>query len=98
MLEDKVLDLQIIFASLKDTVVRITERCKDFCRENCSRNNSKLSSIEVCNCLAIIEDFGGLLSAINLYEHKSETLYKRAQGATQLARTCCQNVTLDSLR
>ena len=77
LMEDKILDLVVIFDSLLDTILRLKLQCQKHCRDDACVD---------CRCMAINDNFEQLEYDIQLNLKKIDTLYKRAQGTTQLVR------------
>ena len=76
MIEDKVLDLVIIFESLANTLTGIKRQCDIHClKEWCYE----------CNCTMISEELGEQIYEAQVNIKKADILYKRAQGTAQLA-------------
>jgi hypothetical protein len=74
-IEDKILDLQIIFESLQNTVTKMQRQCKVHCMaEKCKR----------CTCSSIVEELEEQRYEIDVNFKKSETLLKRARGTAHL--------------
>ncbi len=75
MLEDKILDLVIIFESLYDTLSQLQRQCRRNCRGPRCEN---------CNCAATIEDFKDQMRINQIDLKRVKVLYKRAQSTAQL--------------
>ena len=75
VLEDKILDLVIIFESLCDTISKLLLQCRKHCMGNLCVD---------CICAATIDEFEDLMHDVQLNLKKADVLYKRAQGTAQL--------------
>lgn len=75
LLEEKILDLLVIFDSILDTVSRLKLQCRKHCRQDTCVD---------CTCSTIFEDYEDLERAVQLNVKNTQTMYKRAQGITQL--------------
>jgi hypothetical protein len=75
MIEDKILDLVVIFESLHDTLSQLQRQCRLQCREQLCQN---------CSCAATIEDFKEQIRITQINLKRVEMLYKRAQSTAQL--------------
>lgn len=75
MIEDKVLDLIVIFESLYNTLSRLQRQCKTHCLDDLCAD---------CMCPSIIEEFGEQMHEAQVNIKKAEILHKRAQGTAQL--------------
>jgi hypothetical protein len=74
-IEDKVLDLKIIFESLQNTVIKMQRQCKSHCTTDCCQK---------CICSSVLDDLKELDYEIDVNLRRSEILYKRTQGTAHL--------------
>lgn len=75
MIEDKVLDLTIIFESLHHTFSKLKQHCQNHCLgESCID----------CTCLNTMEELEEQMHEANANLKKTDVLHKRAQGTTEL--------------
>lgn len=82
MMEDKVLDLQIIFSSLEHTLTKLKEQCQKHCLG---------SSCQCCTCSSIIEEFDEQIQEVQVNLRKAKILHKRIEGTAQLVSRRTQN-------
>ncbi len=75
MIEDKILDLLIIFESLKNTVSQLQKQCRAHCLQDRCLD---------CACSMIIDELGEQIHEVEVNMKKTEILYKRAQGTAKL--------------
>lgn len=76
MIEDKILDLVVIFESLQDTLSQLQRQC---CRQCLGPR-----LCENCNCTTTIEELKDQMRVTQIYLKRVEVVYKRAQSTTQL--------------
>jgi hypothetical protein len=76
--EDKILDLEIIFDSLFDTLSKLVRQSRRFCLGQ---------HHEHCTCALIIEDFEEQMNVVRLNIKRTEILHKRVQGIAQIVRS-----------
>ncbi|PVH74785.1 hypothetical protein DL98DRAFT_19703 [Cadophora sp. DSE1049] len=75
MIEDKILDLKIVFESLYNTVTKLQRQCQIHCQgSGCSQ----------CVCDNIVEEFEEQRHEIQVNMKKADILYQRGQGTAQL--------------
>lgn len=78
LLEDRVLDLQVIFDSSTNTVEHVRRQCTIYCETYCS------SSLKRCNCREVGQELDELLAELRMNQKKADVLHKRAQATAQL--------------
>ena len=76
MIEDKILDLIVIFESLQDTLSQLQRHCRRQCR------GPRLC--ENCKCTTTIEELKDQMRVTRINLKRVEVVYKRAQSTTQL--------------
>ena len=77
MIEDKVLDLVIIFESLYNTLSKLRRQCELHCMgDRCVD----------CTCSSTVEELQEQMHEAQVNLKKVDVLYKRAQGTAQLVR------------
>jgi hypothetical protein len=76
MIEDKILDLVVIFESLQDTLSQLQSQCRRQCL------GPRLC--EDCNCTTTIEELKDQMRIARINLKRVEIVYKRAQSTTQL--------------
>jgi hypothetical protein len=76
MIEDKILDLIVIFESLQDTLSQLQRHCRRQCR------GPRLC--ENCKCTTTIEELKDQMRVTQFNLKRVEVVYKRAQSTTQL--------------
>lgn len=75
MIEDKVLDLVIIFESLHNTLSKLCKQCRAHCLgSNCVD----------CSCSRTINELEEQMHEAEVNLKKADILHKRAQGTAQL--------------
>jgi hypothetical protein len=77
MIEDKVLDLVIIFESLYNTLSKLQRQCRSHCLGIHCVN---------CICSSTIEELEEQMHEAQVNLKKADVLHKRAQGTAQLVR------------
>ncbi|KAK0111784.1 hypothetical protein ONS96_001053 [Cadophora gregata f. sp. sojae] len=75
VMEDKILDLKIVFESLYNTVTKLQRQCQIHCLG---------SSCPQCICNNIIEEFEEQKHEIKVNMKKADILHQRSQGTAQL--------------
>jgi hypothetical protein len=75
MIEDKVLDLVIIFESLHHTLSKLQRQCEKHCLG---------SECKDCVCRSTIEELEEQMHEAQVNLKKAEVLHKRAKGTAQL--------------
>lgn len=75
MIEDKVLDLVIIFESLYNTLSKLQRQCRSHCLGIYCVN---------CICSSTIEELEEQMHEAQVNLKKADVLHKRAQGTAQL--------------
>lgn len=75
LIEDKILDLVVVFESFLDTISRLKLQCQKHCKNDICID---------CTCTVITDDFEYLEHDVRLNLKKADTLYRRAQGTTKL--------------
>ncbi|KUJ21645.1 uncharacterized protein LY89DRAFT_729158 [Mollisia scopiformis] len=75
MIEDKVLDLVIIFESLYNTLAKLRKQCETHCLG---------AACYECNCASIIDELEEQMHEAEVNLKKADILHKRAQGTAQL--------------
>jgi hypothetical protein len=75
MIEDKVLDLVIIFESLYNTLSKLQRQCRNHCLGN---------DCVDCICPSIVEELEEQMHEAQVNLKKADILHKRAQGTAQL--------------
>jgi hypothetical protein len=80
MLEDKILNLVIIFESLYSTLSKLKHQCKSHCLEKHCMD---------CICSSTIDEFEEQMHEAQVNLKKADVLHKRAQGTAQLVETPC---------
>lgn len=79
MIEDKVLDLVIIFESLYNTLSKLRRQCELHCLgDRCGDD---------CSCASTIEELEEQMHEAQVNLKKVDILHKRAQGTAQLVST-----------
>lgn len=78
MIEDKVLDLVIIFDSLHNTLAKLCKQCKAHCLGDACYE---------CNCASIVDELEEQMHEAEVNLKKADVLHKRAQGTAQLVRS-----------
>ena|SRR5438045_2485192 len=93
MIEDKVLDLVIIFESLHNTLSKLIRQCQSHCLG---------STCIDCSCAITIEELDEQIHEVQVNLKKADILHKRAQSTAQLvgpfALMCGQSNNLRSSR
>jgi len=79
MIEDKVLDLVVIFESLYNTLLKLRNQCEAHCKKD--------QCIE-CTCASTCEELEEQMHEAQVNIKKAEILHKRAQGTAQLVSLC----------
>lgn len=74
-IEDKILDLTVLFESLYHTLSELQRQCRSHCVIEVCQN---------CNCPMIIDEFGEQMHEAQVNLKKVEVLHKRAQGTAHL--------------
>jgi hypothetical protein len=75
MIEDKILDLVLVFESLQHTLSKIQRQCQFHCvPERCSS----------CTCSRIIDEFEEQIDEVQVNLKKAEVLHRRSQGTAHL--------------
>lgn len=77
MIEDKVLDLVIIFESLHSTLAKLRKQCEAHCLGDACYE---------CNCASIIDELEEQMHEAEVNLKKADVLHKRAQGTAQLVK------------
>jgi hypothetical protein len=77
MIEDKVLDLVIIFESLYNTLSKLQRQCQRHCMGNRCVD---------CICANTAEEIEEQMHEAQVNLKKADVLHKRAQGTAQLVR------------
>jgi len=78
MIEDKVLDLVIIFESLYHTLAKLKQQCQNHCLgEDCVD----------CTCSSTVDELEEQMHEAQVNLKKADILHKRAQGTAQLVST-----------
>lgn len=77
MIEDKVLDLVIIFESLYNTLSKLQRQCQSHCLDDLCVD---------CSCAMTIEELEEQMHEVQVNLKKADILHKRAQGTAQLVR------------
>ncbi|KAF4635972.1 hypothetical protein G7Y89_g2100 [Cudoniella acicularis] len=75
MIEDKVLDLVIVFESLHNTLSKLRKQCELHCLG---------SACENCTCYITMEELEEQMHEAQVNLKKADVLHKRAQGTAQL--------------
>ena len=78
MIEDKILNLVIIFESLYSTLSKLKHQCKSHCLEKHCMD---------CTCSSTIDEFEEQMHEAQVNLKKADVLHKRAQGTAQLVET-----------
>jgi len=78
MIEDKILNLVIIFESLCSTLSKLRHQCKSHCLGKRCMD---------CTCSITINEFEEQLHEAQVNLKKADVLHKRAQGTAQLVNT-----------
>lgn len=78
MIEDKILNLVIIFESLYGTLSKLKHQCKSHCLEKHCMD---------CTCSSTIDEFEEQMHEAQVNLKKVDVLHKRAQGTAQLVET-----------
>lgn len=76
MIEDKILDLVVIFELLQDTLSQLQRQCRRQCL------GPRLC--ENCNCTTTIEELKDQMRVTQINLKRVEVVYKKAQSTTQL--------------
>ena len=75
MIEDKILDLVIIFESLSNTIDQLQRRCRSHC----------LGPLcEDCTCLLTVDELEEQIHEIQVNLGKANILHKRVEGTAKL--------------
>jgi hypothetical protein len=77
VIEDKILDLVIIFESLYNTLSKLKQQCCKHCIPGLCMD---------CTCLSVIEELEDQMYETQINIKKADVMYKRANGITQLVR------------
>ena len=80
MIEDKILDLKIIFGSLSHTLSRLKKQCQVSCVEG-------LCVTRGCVCPNAVDDLDEQLQEIEVNMEQIEVLHRRAQATAQIVCT-----------
>jgi hypothetical protein len=88
MIEDKILDLVIIFDSLYNTLSKLHLQCRNHCMG---------SDCVDCSCTAILEEFEDQMHDVQLNLKKADVLYKRVQSTANLVHIEFQHKTHNCL-
>jgi hypothetical protein len=75
MIEDKVLDLVIVFESLHNTLSKLIRQCQSHCLGKACAD---------CSCIITIEELEEQVHEVQVNLKKADVLHKRAQGTAQL--------------
>jgi hypothetical protein len=75
MIEDKVLDLVIIFESLYNTLSKLQRQCQSHCLGDRCMD---------CSCALTSEELEEQMHEVQVNLKKADILHKRAQGTAQL--------------
>jgi hypothetical protein len=78
LIEDKILNLVIIFESLYGTLSKLKHQCKSHCLEKHCMD---------CTCSSTIDEFEEQMHEVQVNLKKADVLHKRAQGTAQLVET-----------
>ena len=88
IIEDKILDLVIIFESLYSTLSKLKHQCHKHCIPGVCVD---------CTCSSIIDELEDQMCEMQLNLKKADVLYKRVQGIAQLVRTTPLALTMTSI-
>ena len=82
VIEDKILDLVLVFESLYNTLLHLQRQCRLHCLGP--------QCID-CTCFKIVEEFEEQMHEAQTNMKKADVLHKRAQGTAQLVcrSSCC---------
>lgn len=79
LLEDSVIDLQVIFSNMLNTVVGIREQCKKCCQRYCKEEREG-----DCDCDQVIEELDEHVKEVEMHVKRVQLLRERAKSTAQL--------------
>ena len=86
ILEDSVIDLQVILASMLKTITRIREHCRKCCAK------VDLTAEEADNLQVILEEFDEYIKEAEIYVERGKALDEKAHSTAQLVSFPYQNI------